>query len=236
MTKNRTSKHGRRRAALLAIGTAVLMISTLITSVAGASAAPASARTRSTQAVTESCTQSQAVVEQLRTMTTSQLEQVFESLPADPPIPQGVAAGYGWLDANASPITIQNLIHPIWQGKSLYTILGINIINDIFVGIQTAPGVAYYASSPIDGRGALKLDWTSYSPFYDDIRMVDPGVYVGFAFTDTNSISPILDGFIPVLLSLLSGANITPDHPIEANVPYGNFLLDFDCPNTWWAS
>jgi hypothetical protein len=237
MKKNLPSKPRRRRITLLAIGTAALTSTMLITGVAGTPTIPAFAgQTHTTRVATESCTQSKAATEELRTMTTSQLEQVFESLSARPPIPNGIAAGYGWLDANASPITIQSLIHPIWQGKSIWTILGIPIVNDIFVGIQVPPGLVHYTTSSIDGRGALELDWTAYSPFYDEIRMFEPGVYVGFAFTDTNIVSPILDGFIPVLLSVLSGANITPDHPVEANVPYGNFLLDFDCPSTWWAS
>ena len=236
MKDNPASIPRRRRITLLAAGTAVLMATTLITGVSGPTGVRALAQSRASKAATETCAQSQATVERLRTMTTSQIEQVFETLPANPPIPNGPAAGYGWLDASASPVTIQNLIHPIWQGKTLFNLFGTHIVEDLFVGLPVAPGVAHYTTSSIDGRRALMFDWTAYSPFYDEVRMIEPGVYVGFAFTDTNIVSPVLNGFIPVLLSVLAGADITPDHPVKANVPYGNFILDFNCPHTWWSS
>jgi hypothetical protein len=225
-------RSGRRT--LPAVGAAAMMFM-VTASVSIPMAGQASAQSRPQYAVVETCAQSKATVERLRVMSTSQLENVFESLPANPPIPGGYLPGYGWTDANASPVTIQNLVHSIWQGKTLYNVLGTHIVNDVFFGLQVAPGVAHYTTSHIDGRGALMFDWTAYSPFYDEVRMVEPGVYVGFAFANSK-FGTALVSFIPVLLSVMAGHQIVPDHPFEANVPYANLVLDQNCPNTWWTS
>jgi hypothetical protein len=236
MREKATAKPRRNRLALLAIGAAVLISTALITGAAGPTAGQAFAQSRTSHATTETCAQSKATVETLRTMDRSQLEQVFKTLAANPPIPNGFGQGYAWIDASAPPITVQNLVRKLWQGKDLYDLLLTHIVTDVFLDTSVAPGVAHYTTSSIDGRGALEFDWTAYSPYYDEVRMIAPGVYVGFAFTEQSALGTGLASLIPVLLSVLAGADITPDYPVQANVPYANVILDFNCPNTWWAS
>jgi hypothetical protein len=167
-------------------------------------------------------------------MSMSQFESVFESLPADSPYPTGEGQGYVWLDSSSkTPIQIQNLVHRIWQGKTFYNVLGAHIVFDVFFGQQVPPGVVHYGTSHLDGRGALLFDWRLYTPFWDEVRMVAPGVYIGNSFSNQSIIGNIALGVIPTVLSVLG---ISTSQPLQPNTPIINVIIDTDCPTTYWSS
>jgi hypothetical protein len=218
----------------LAFGVTALMSTALTTGLPGLTAGQAFAQSRANQANTESCAQSKATVESLRTLSMSQFENVFESLPADPPYPTGQGQGYAWLDSSSkTPIQIQNLVHNIWQGKSFYNVLGAHIVYDLFFGQQVPPGVMHYGTSHLDGRGVLLFDWRLYTPFWDEVRMVAPGVYIGNSFSNQSIISQTLLGVIPTVLSVLG---ISTNQQFQPNTPLINVIVDTDCPTTYWSS
>jgi hypothetical protein len=164
----------------------------------------------------------------------SQFENVFESLPANPPYPTGQGQGYVWLDSSSkTPIQIQNLVHNIWQGKTFYNVLGAHIVFDLFFGQQVPPGLMHYGVSHLDGRGVLEFDWRAYTPFWDEVRMVAPGVYIGNSFSNQSIISQTLLGVIPTVLSVLG---ISTNQQFQPNTPLINVIVDTDCPTTYWTS
>ena len=218
----------------LAFGVTALMSTALTTGLPGLTVGQAFAQSRANQAATESCAQSKATVESLRTLSMSQFESVFESLPADPPYPTGEGQGYVWLDSSSkTPIQIQNLVHNIWQGKTFYNVLGVHIVYDVFFGQQVPPGVVHYGVSHLDGRGVLDLDWRAYTPFWDEVRMVAPGVYIGNSFSNQSIIGQTLLGVIPTVLSVLG---ISTSQQFQPNTPIINVIVDTDCPTTYWSS
>jgi hypothetical protein len=219
---------------MLAFSVTALMSTALTAGLSGLTAGQAFAKSRANHADTESCAQSQPIVESLRTMSMSQFESVFETLPADPPYPSGQGQGYVWLDStNKTPIQIQNLVHPIWQGKTFYNVLGSHTVFDIFFNQQLALGTMHYGTSHLDGRGVLVFDWRAYTPFYDEVRMIAPGVYVGNSYSDQSVIGNAFVGVIPTVLSVLG---ISTNHVFQPNTPLINVIVDTDCPNTYWSS
>lgn len=234
MRKGFASKPRTWRRTPLAIGVAALVSTAVAAGVPGVTAGQAFAQSRARQAATETCAQSKATVESLRTMTISQLDSVFETLPADPPYPQGAGQGYAWLGSSSkTPIEIQNLVHSIWQGKTFYNVLGSHIVFDLFFGQQVPPGVMHYGTSHIDGRGVLEFDWRAYTPFWDEVRMIEPGVYIGNSFSDQSTLGTVLLALIP---TVLSAAGISTNQVFKPNTPLINFIVDTDCPTTYWTS
>lgn len=234
MRERSASRRRRGRRATLAIGATVLMFTAVTAGTAGPATGQTFAQSRIEHAATETCAQSKATVESLRTLTISQLDRVFETLPAHPPLPNGEAQGYVWLDSSSkTPIQIQNLVHPIWQGKTFYNVLGSHIVFDVFFGQQAAPGVMHYGTSHIDGRGVLVFDWRAYTPFYDEVRMIEPGVYIGNSFSDQSILGTALLAVIP---TVLSAAGISTNRVFKPNSPLINVILDLDCPTTYWTS
>jgi hypothetical protein len=234
MREQSASKPRRGRRAVLAIATTVLMSAAVTAGEAGPATGQTFAQSRIRHAATETCAQSKATVERLRTLTISQLDRVFETLPANPSFPNGAAQGYVWLDSSSkTPIEIQNLVHPTWQGKTFYNVLGSHIVYDVFFGQQLAPAVMHYGTSHIDGRGVLVLDWRAYTPFYDELRMIEPGVYIGNSFSDQSILSTVLLAVIPTVLSV---AGVSTNQVLKPNSPLINVILDLNCPTTYWAS
>jgi hypothetical protein len=167
-------------------------------------------------------------------MSISQLDSVFESLPADPPVPNGQGQGYAWTDSSSkTPIEQQNIVHPIWQGKTFYNVLGTHVVFDLFFGAQIPPGVVHHGTSHIDGRGVLVFDWRAISPFYDEVRMIEPGVYIGNSFSDQSIIG---NTFLALIPTVLKAAGIDVNQNWEPNTPILNFIVDTDCPTTYWPS
>jgi hypothetical protein len=180
------------------------------------------------------CAQSKATVESIRSMSISQLDTLFKTLPANPPFPNGAAQGYAWLDSTSkTPIEIQNFVHPIWQGKTFYNVLGSHIVLDLFFGQQVPPGTMHYGTSHLDGRGVLVLDWTAISPFYDEVRMVAPGVYIGNSYFNQSPFGKTMPALIPTVFSALG---ISTNQHFTPNTPFLNFILNENCPTTYWSS
>jgi hypothetical protein len=234
MKEKSASQSRRWRHVPLAISVAALISTAVTAGLPGLTVGQALAQSNVRRATTETCAQSKATVERLRTMSISQLDSVFETLPANPPFPNGQAQGYAWLDStNKTPIQIQDGVHPIWQGKTFYNILGTHIVYDLFFGAQVPPGIMHYGTSHIDGRGVLVFDWRAYTPFFDEVRMIEPGVYIGNSFSDQSLLGTTLLAVIPTVLSV---AGIRTNQQFQPYTPLINVIMDVDCPTTFWAS
>jgi hypothetical protein len=77
------------------------------------------------------------------------------------------------------------------------------------------------------------LGWTAYSPFFDEVRMVGPGVYIGNSYSNKSLLGTTLLSVIPTVLSV---AGIDTSQKFKPYTPLINVIIGTDCPNTYWTS
>lgn len=139
-------------------------------------------------------------VEAIRSMPQAQIDELFGTLDAGP-MPGWKAYAYGQV-INPTPGLV-NLLCPtchgdkqkielvaatIWQGKVWYTnasggLLYNRMLNDTRVWRHRVS----YRTSKRDRRPVIRVDPQGpvFDGFYDDIRMVQPGIYVGMSLMKT---------------------------------------------------
>jgi hypothetical protein len=124
------------------------------------------------------------------------------------------AKGYVYLAPDAGPLdkVFAQALMQLWQGKHWYTRAdGGYIYNRMFDDRQTwYHRVAWTQNSLLDDRPAIFVD-ASPVPGIDNIRMVQPGVYLGITMTD--GVHPIWG----------PGSKVT----IPRGIAHGFFVLDF---------
>ncbi|HEX3561784.1 MAG TPA: hypothetical protein VHU24_03005 [Solirubrobacterales bacterium] len=152
--------------------------------------------------------------------TLAQFDDVFRCLgQGETPMPgwDVAAKGYVRLLPDAGPvdqILMQALLN-VWQGKHWYTNAdGGYLYNRMFDDRQTwYHRVSYTPTSLVDDKPAIFVD-ASPVPGVDNIRMVQPGVYLGITMTD---------GLHPIF---------GPDSSVTLprGLAHGYFILDFNNP------
>jgi len=123
----------------------------------------------------------------------TQLDSVYTSLPAGPMPHYGAKARGYWrwypdargLDEPGN--RLMNLL--VWQGKTFYTYdTGGYMMNRVVADREGFRSAVYFADGWLDGRRAIIVDYGQAGDypadalFRDEIRMVQPGVYLGFGW------------------------------------------------------
>lgn len=134
-------------------------------------------------------------VEALRGLPQSQVDEVFSTLPAGPMPAYGSAAqGYvtnpvRWVARTLCPTCrtaqdVDRFVSYIWQGKIWYTNAnGGHLYNRLFDGRRSWYHRVLYGTAKRDGRPAIIVQPAPGGELvYDTIRMVQPGIYLGFSF------------------------------------------------------
>jgi len=123
----------------------------------------------------------------LLTLTAQELEALYRTSPPGP-IPDGPARGVAIIAPSVSySKDIAELVHIFaWQGKTFDAARG-RLVNRITpFGIDAVTAEVYPGPSRIDGKGCIVLDYSRTSSvarwIRDEIRLVSPGVYLGYAF------------------------------------------------------
>ena len=126
-------------------------------------------------------------IEQLLQMTTKQLDELFTNSPPGE-IPNGEGKGTAILaEGTAHTPEIAGLInHFAWQGKIFDAKAGLlkNLITPL--GFAAIVARVYKAPSWFDDKECIVLDYSDTSLvagwIRDEIRMIDPGFYLGQVF------------------------------------------------------
>ena len=122
-----------------------------------------------------------------------QLDTLYQSLPAGP-MPQygSKARGYWRWYPDAQGLDepgnrLMNLL--VWQGKTFYTNeTGGYMMNRVVADQEGFRSAVYFANGWLDGQPAIIVDYGEAGDypadaiFRDEIRMVQPGVYLGFGW------------------------------------------------------
>ncbi len=158
-----------------------------------------------------------ATVNALRTgYTQAQLDEIFRNLEVGPVPGQkpggDKAQGYVSFCADCGPLNpaLELIFLQAWQGK-VWTTDGVSgyLFNRMFTDIETHyHGVSIQQDSALDDRPALRVDpGFPVDQFFDNIRWVQPGVYLGYSLS-------------------LKEYGITLGEPMRML----NFILDFNDP------
>jgi hypothetical protein len=150
--------------------------------------------------------------------TLAQFDAIFRCLAKYPTVMPGWGAeAKGWTElapeAGPGDLVLQKaLMMGVWQGKVWYTHPnGGSIYNRMFDDRQTwHHRVAWTPTTLLDNKPAILVD-ASPIPATDNIRMVQPGIYLGLT---------AVDGVEPIF-----GPNST--WTVPPGVAYGYFTLDF---------
>jgi hypothetical protein len=120
-------------------------------------------------------------------MTPAQLEALYRSSPPGV-IPDGPARGAAIVSPGVSySKDIAELVHIFaWQGKTFDAARG-RLVNRITpLGVDAVPAEVYLGPSRIDGKACIVLDYSRTSSLArwirDEIRIVAPNLYLGYAF------------------------------------------------------
>lgn len=123
----------------------------------------------------------------------AQLDNLYQSLPAGPMPHYGAKARGYWrwypdargLDEPGN--RFMNLL--VWQGKTFYTDeTGGYMMNRVVADREGFRSAVYFADGWLDGRPAIIVDYgragdyPADAIFRDEIRRVQPGVYLGFGW------------------------------------------------------
>jgi hypothetical protein len=154
---------------------------------------------------------SSRTVTQLRRIPLAALDQVM-ALASPGPMPAYGTQAKGhvrWMpDASIDP-AMQSVFMQAWQGKIWYTNTdGGYLLNRMIADVGTHYHAVHYGTSPADGRPAIIVEpGFPVDQFYDMIRMVQPGIYLGYSM-------------------------LRPSYgiPLAANTRMLSFVLDFNNP------
>lgn len=127
--------------------------------------------------------------DQLLKMTTAQLDDLFNKSPAGE-IPNGEGEGTAIIAEGTrySPEIAKFINHFAWKGKIFDAKAGLlkNLI--LPLGIAAIVAKVYKGDSWFDGKECIVLDYSQTSIvagwIRDEIRMIDPGLYLGQVFGD----------------------------------------------------
>jgi hypothetical protein len=143
-------------------------------------------------------------VQKIRKMTASKFDSLFAKLPAGP-VPTGPAEGYAMvLPGTILDGFIQSVVWLLWEGKVWHIENGRAYIFDLqLLGHEMFSGEVYYANARKDGKPCIVIDFTKSQIFpnlpipgidqfykwgasilhvYDNVRMVEQGVYIGSSY------------------------------------------------------
>ena len=130
---------------------------------------------------------------QLLEMTQSQLDDLFRASPPGP-IPTGEATGTAIIapDTRYSAPIAQFINHFAWQGK-VFDPQTKTLKNRISaLGFEAIIAEVYTGPSWLDGKECIVLDYSKTSIvahwIRDEIRLVDPGTYLGIVYWDDHRI------------------------------------------------
>lgn len=132
-------------------------------------------------------------IDQLLQMTTPQLDALFTNAPVGD-IPSGEGKGTAIIGAGRSltPIIAGFINHFAWQGKVFDAEKGLlkNLITPF--GIAAIVARVYKGDSWFDGKQCIVLDYSETSIvagwIRDEIRMIEPGFYLGEVFGEKTRI------------------------------------------------
>jgi hypothetical protein len=123
----------------------------------------------------------------LLTMAPAQLEALYRSSPAGG-VPNGNARGAAIVAPGVSySKDIAELVHIlVWQGKTFDAARG-RVVNRVTsLGIEAVPAEVYLGPSRLDGKACVVIDYSRTSSIArwvrDEIRLVAPNLYLGYAF------------------------------------------------------
>lgn len=126
---------------------------------------------------------------QLLGMSQQELDALFSTHPAGP-IPDGEAKGTAII-APGTPYTekVARLVNIFaWQGKVFDANAGLLLNNILPLGVKAIIARVYKGPSLLDGRECIILDYSQTSlvasHIRDEIRMIEPGVYLGKVYWD----------------------------------------------------
>lgn len=126
-------------------------------------------------------------INQLLQMTTPLLDELFTNAPVGD-IPDGEGKGTAIIGAGTAvtPVIASLINYFAWQGKVFDAKAGLlkNLIGPF--GIAAIVAKVYKASSWFDGNECIVLDYSQTSTvagwIRDEIRMIEPGFYLGEVF------------------------------------------------------
>lgn len=132
-------------------------------------------------------------IDQLLKMTTPQLDALFTGVPVGD-IPSGEGKGTAIIGAGTAltPAIASFINHFAWQGKIFDAEKGLlkNLITPF--GIAAIVARVYKGESWFDGKQCIVLDYSETSIvagwIRDEIRMIEPGFYLGQVFGEKTRI------------------------------------------------
>ena len=137
---------------------------------------------------------------QLMSMSQAQLDDLFGKSPAGD-IPAGDAKGTAIIAPGTKySLEIATLVsHFAWQGKVFDAEKG-QLKNKILpFGLNAIIAKVYKDKSLLDGKECIVLDYSETSLvahwIRDEIRLIEPGFYLGKVYWDNSFISPFWSGF-----------------------------------------
>jgi len=128
--------------------------------------------------------------QQLLTLTAAELDQLFATSPAGT-IPDGQAHGTAIIGAGTSySAEIASIVNIFaWQGKTFDAAHGTLVNRISFLGVNAIVAEVYKGESLFDQKECIVLDYSKTSlvakHIRDEIREIDPGVYLGVVYWDT---------------------------------------------------
>jgi len=132
-------------------------------------------------------------VEQLLKMTKQELDDLFKAHPAGP-IPDGPAKG----TAIVAPGTVfsheiaEFVSFFVWEGKTFDSAHGVLTNRLLHFGLNAIVAEVYKDKSLLDGQECIVLDYSKTSTvagwIRDEIRQVQPGLYLGKVYKGQTSL------------------------------------------------
>jgi hypothetical protein len=136
--------------------------------------------------------------QQLLTQTAEDLVVLYHR--SEPgPIPDGAARGSGTVSpGTADGEASRQLIAFLWQGKIFKRSddRSADLVNKTIFG-ETFAAKVYFGKSMLDEKESIIIDYseTPFKPFRiirDEIRLVAPGVYLGYAYLRGLDVAPVI--------------------------------------------
>lgn len=127
--------------------------------------------------------------DQLLSMSTQELDQLFGSSPAGD-VPNGEAQGTAIIaQGTAFSKEIAEVINLFgWKGKTFDAAHGTLTNRISAIGLNAIVAEVYKADSWFDGKECIVLDYSKTSlvaeHIRDEIRQIDPGMYLGLVYWD----------------------------------------------------